>query len=129
MDAYYYNDAAIQAMAGFLIFIVIFSLVIAVLSIVALWKIFDKAGIAGWKSLIPLYNSYCLCKITWGTGWVFLAYLVPIVNFVIVIITQYRLAKVFGKGIGFTLGLIFLAPFFLLALGFGSAEYDELPSI
>jgi Na+/H+-translocating membrane pyrophosphatase len=129
MDAYYYNDAALQAMAATLMFLAVVSLVIGVLCIVALWKIFNKAGIAGWKSLIPFYNTYCLCKITWGTGWVFLAYIVPVVNVVIAIITQYRLAKVFGKGIGFTLGLIFLSPFFLLALGFGSAEYDELPSI
>jgi len=33
-------------------------LVLAVIMIVGLWKIFNKAGEKGWKSLIPIYNSY-----------------------------------------------------------------------
>lgn len=32
-------------------------------------------------------------------------------------------AKSFGKGTGFALGLIFLAPIFWLILGFGDARY------
>ena len=28
-----------------------------VLTLVARWRIFDKAGIAGWKSLIPIYSD------------------------------------------------------------------------
>ena len=27
-----------------------------VLCLIARWKVFDKAGIAGWKSLIPIYS-------------------------------------------------------------------------
>ena len=30
--------------------------------VIALWKIFTKAGIKGWKSLIPIYNLYCAYK-------------------------------------------------------------------
>lgn len=125
----YYDDSAIQALAGIFIFFMIVIAVIAILSIIALWKIFQKADIAGWKSIIPLYNNYCLCKIAWGTGWLFLINFVPLVNIVFLIMTQYRLAKAFGKGIGFTLGLIILSPIFLLILGFGSAEYQALPEI
>jgi hypothetical protein len=33
------------------------------------------------------------------------------------------LAKSFGRGTGFALGLIFLSPIFLLILGFGSDRY------
>ena len=33
-------------------------------------------------------------------------------------------AKVFGKGAGFAIGLIFLNPIFLLILAFGSAQYQ-----
>ena len=36
-----------------------------------------------------------------------------------------RLAKVFGKGAGFTVGLILLSSIFWLILAFGSAEYDK----
>ena len=39
-----------------------------VLTLVARWRIFDKAGIAGWKSLIPIYSDYCTYKIAWRTS-------------------------------------------------------------
>lgn len=38
-------------------------LVCLVLFIIAYWRIFEKAGEAGWKSLIPIYNVYILWKI------------------------------------------------------------------
>ena len=38
----------------------------------------------------------------------------------------YKLAKAFGKGIGFFLGLIVLNPIFMIILGFGSAQYQKL---
>ena len=41
-------------------------LAMAVLMIVAMWRIFAKAGEAGWKAVIPFYNTYILYKITWG---------------------------------------------------------------
>ena len=37
---------------------------------------------------------------------------------------NFKLAKAFGKGIGFFLGLTFLSPIFRLILGFGKAEYQ-----
>ena len=36
---------------------------------------------------------------------------------------MFNLAQVFGRGIGFGFGLLFLAPIFLMILGFGNAEY------
>lgn len=41
--------------------------------------------------------------------------------------TQMKLAKAFGKGGGFALGLIFFSPIFYAILGFGSAEYLGVP--
>ena len=35
----------------------------SILMIISMWMIFEKAGEAGWKSLIPFYNDYILCKI------------------------------------------------------------------
>lgn len=99
------------------------SLAITILMIVAVWKIFSKAGQAGWKSLIPFYSTYTLCKIADGNGWKFLLLLIPIVNIVYAIMVIFRLAKSFGKGIGFGFGLLFLSPIFLLILAFGSASY------
>ena len=39
------------------------------------------------------------------------------------IIVALDLAKVFGRGTGFAIGLIFLTPIFSLILGFGSDTY------
>ena len=36
----------------------IFSFIFLVLLIVAVWNIFENAGVAGWKALIPIYNIY-----------------------------------------------------------------------
>lgn len=41
----------------------IFVLILAILQIVAWWRIFSKAGEAGWKSIIPIYNVIVLFKI------------------------------------------------------------------
>ena len=103
-------------------------LALAVLGIVAMWKIFVKAGEHGWAALIPLYNIYVLFKITWGSGWKFLLMLIPIANIVIGIITLVKLAKAFGKGGGFAVGLIFLSLIFYCILAFGDAEYQGVPA-
>ena len=100
------------------------SLIIAVISIAAMWKIFTKANVPGWGAIIPIYNTYLLFKITFGNGWLFLLLLIPIVNIIALIIADVKLAKAFGKGAGFALGLIFLSFIFLPILGFGSAQYQ-----
>ena len=43
---------------------------------------------------------------------------------VIALISEYKLAKAFGKGFGFFLGLVFLNPIFKMILGFGDAQYQ-----
>ena len=91
--------------------------------LVAGWVVFTKAGEEGWKSLIPIYNLYVLLKIVGRPGWWLILYLIPFVNFVIWIIVSVDLAKSFGKGTGFALGLIFLTPIFYLILAFGDATY------
>ena len=93
------------------------------LTLVAMLKLFVKAGRAGWKCLIPFYNTYCLYDIAWGNGWLFLLMFVPCVNVVVGIMMLFKLAKAFGQGTGFGFGLLFLNTIFILILGFGSAEY------
>jgi hypothetical protein len=103
---------------------VIFGLLVAVLMIVALWKIFTKAGQPGWACLIPIYNIYILCKIVGRPGWWVILMLIPFVNFIIAIILFIDLAKSFGNGVGFGLGLAFLGIIFFPILGFGSSQYQ-----
>ncbi len=94
-----------------------------VLVIAGWWKMFVKAGEAGWKSIIPIYNIIILLKIAGRPAWWVILFFIPIVNVIIVIITYNDVAKSFGKGVGFTVGLILLSPVFVLILGFGSAVY------
>ena len=109
--------------------VTILYLLILAAGIVAVWKIFAKAGEPGWASLIPIYNTYVLFKITWGNGLKFLLLLIPIYNIVVIIQTMSKLAKAFGKSGGFALGLIFLSPVFMLLLAFGDAQYIGLPGM
>ncbi len=120
---YNYDAAYAAASAGILTVYSIIVLAIAVLTIVASWKLFVKAGKPGWASIVPFYSQYCLFDIAWGNGWLFLLSFVPCVNFVIMIMLYLKLAKAFGKGTGFGLGLIFLNTIFMLILGFSDAQY------
>lgn len=102
----------------------IVSLIVAVVCLVAMWKIFVKAGEPGWAAIVPIYNAFVLFKIAWGKGILFLLMCIPVVNFVVLIMVYVKLAKAFGKGTGFAVGLIFLAPIFMCMLGFGDAQYE-----
>ncbi|MGH8909236.1 MAG: DUF5684 domain-containing protein [Egibacteraceae bacterium] len=91
--------------------------------IAAMWKVFVKAGQAGWAAIIPIYNSYIQLKIVGRPWWWLLLYLVPLVNIVIAVIVSMDLAKSFGKGVGVGIGLLLLPFVFFPILGFGSARY------
>lgn len=97
---------------------------IVVLTIVAKWKIYEKAGQPGWVSLIPIYNIYIILKIVGKPGWWLLVMIFfPPVGFFLMIWMINLLSKSFDRGIICTLGLIFLSPLFYLILGFGDAKY------
>jgi len=102
----------------------IFYLAFTILMIAAWWKIFTKAGQPGWACIIPIYNLYVWCKIVGRPWWWVLLMLIPFVNFIILIILIIDLAKSFGKGVGFGIGLLLLAVIFFPILGFGSAQYQ-----
>ena len=102
-------------------------LAVSVLAIIAMWKIFEKAGEPGWAAIIPFYNLYVLFKITWGNGWKFLLLLIPIANIVFYIITMVKLAKAFGKSGGFAVGLVFLSVIFYCILAFDQSQYLGVP--
>ena len=117
-------DALTVATAGFLIVYYIVFLALAILMIVAQWKIFVKAGKPGWASIVPFYNFYCLFDVTFGNGWLFLLTFVPCVGVVMNIIMYVKLEQAFGKSGAFAVGLIFLPYIFMAILGFGDAQYN-----
>jgi len=99
-------------------------LIAIVLLLVAYWKIFVKAGEAGWKCLIPFYNTYTLCRIAGRNGWWFLAFLVPFVNIIVALIIAIDLAKHFGKSTVFgVVGLWLFSLIGFLILGFDKSTY------
>ncbi len=120
----FFEAAADSGDAGGSIIGGIISVALTVLGIIAMWNIFTKAGEAGWKSLIPILNTYTMFKIVYGNGWKFLLLLVPILGEILAIVYLVRLGQAFGKGVGFILGLIFLAPIFIILLGFGKDQYQ-----
>ncbi len=128
------------------------TIAIYVIFVIAEWKIFTKAGEAGWKSLIPVYNVLVQLKFTWkrsallwfvvfcfgfGFGSAFMlsldatkaiigALITIICGIGILILTiriMYYLAVSFGHGFLFTIGLILLPNIFTLILAFGRSRY------
>lgn len=70
------------------------ALAIGILSIIAYWKLFEKAGVEGWKAIIPYYNTFKIAQIATGNdliGWLTVGALVASV--VISVIIQF--AQVF----------------------------------
>ena len=102
---------------------VILYLAIIVLMIIALWKIFVKAGKPGWAAIIPIYNFIVLLEIVGKPTWWIILYLIPIVNIIFLIWTINLLSLSFGKDVGFTIGMLLLSFIFIPVLGFGNAEY------
>lgn len=131
------NDDA-GATAGLAIFsgfFLIIWLAVAVFMIITMWKLFEKAGEPGWKSIIPVYNFWTLCEIAGKPGWwslVILLSFIPIVNFVawigvliVQILVAIELAKAFGKETIWALLLILLPIVGYPMLAFGSAKYTK----
>ncbi len=111
----------------FSVFLLLIGLAMIVAVIVGHWRVFAKAGQPGWASLIPILNILVILKIVKRPTWWIILFLIPIVNIVVLIVVEFDLAKAFGKGIGFALGLVLLSEIFLLILGFGSATYQLEP--
>jgi hypothetical protein len=105
-----------------ILWIVYLAIVVAVIA--AWWMVFTKAGEAGWKSIIPIYNIIVILKIVGREWWWVILMVIPIVNIFVWIIVSLDLAKSFGRGTGFGIGLAFLSPIFGLILGFGSDTYQ-----
>lgn len=113
------SGSAIWLMVG-----LIFYLAIIIIVVAGMWKTFEKAGQPGWAAIVPIYNTYILCKIVGRPGWWVILLLIPYLNLIFWIIVCLDMAKSFARGIGFAVGLILLSPVFFCILGFGSSEYQ-----
>ena len=120
-----YSDPSAGILAGVSSALFIIAVILVVLNILAYWKIFEKAGENGWKSIIPFYNTYTMFKISWGKGLYFFLTFIPFVGIVFEYIALYKLCRCFEKSVGFFVGLLFIRPVFLLIMAFDSSEYTE----
>ena len=103
----------------FLVFIAVYAVLI-----VANWKIYEKAGEKGWKSLIPFYSQYILARISFGNGWLFLLFLIPVVNSIYGIVQALYLCRAFGQDrVGFIILMILFPYIMTLVLAFGGYSY------
>ncbi len=98
-------------------------LAIVVLSLAGLWKVFVKAGKPGWAAIIPFYNLFVMLQVAGKPGWWIILMFIPFVNLIVLIIAMIALAKSFGKGTGFGIGLALLGFIFIPMLGFGDSKY------
>ena len=104
--------------------ILAFWLAFIVAMIASGWKIFTKAKLPGWGILVPIYNVYLQFKLAGHPNWAWWLLLPPVAA-ILLIVANFKIAKKFGKGIGFALGLWFLPIIFYPILAWGDAQYQE----
>ena len=104
-------------------------LVLAIIYIIAMWKMFVKAGRPGWAAIIPFYNLYIILKIAGKPGWWLLLFIIPVVNIIIHAFVSVGLAKAFNRSPAFGIILLWLFSFIgYLILGFGKSVYSGVSS-
>ena len=100
-------------------------LVIAVITLIGFWKVLEKGGESGAWALLWLtgclypFAFWPIAKISGRPAWWSILLYIPIVNIVILIILSIDLAKSFGKGTGYGIGLWLLPFIFYPMLGAG----------
>ncbi|MFY4813583.1 DUF5684 domain-containing protein [Haloarcula sp. AONF1] len=111
------------------IVLLLFNLLIAGIHIAGMWMVFEKADRAGWKAIVPVYNLYVMLQIGGNAWWWLVLLLIPILNIYVLYKIHAGVARTFGRGIGFGLGLTFIGPLFFPLLGFGDYQYRQSGSL
>ena len=143
-----------EALAGGLLILVgivaaIFALTVIRYLLIAIGysKMYRKADIAPWKAFIPVYHTYNNYKLSWNGKMFFLAaalYILlsvlggaealaiqlaviaaGIALMVVTVKQNIKMAKLFGKGTGTGIALIFFPGITSLILGLGKAEFQK----
>ena len=97
---------------------------VLVVMIAAVWKVFTKAGEPGWAVFVPIYNAIVWLRVCGKPAWWIILLIIPLVNIIISLLASLGMAKNFGKGGGFGIGLWLLSPIFILILAFGDAKFQ-----
>ena len=114
--AVYGSNNVTLVFSGVMFAVFFVSILLAIISLVAMIKVYKKLGLPGWGAIVPIYGQWILLKAVDLPGWLSI---LPVANGIAIIVANYRLAGKFGKSAGFGLGLVFLTPIFYMILGFG----------
>lgn len=138
MYDYGYSDygstvsSVLGALAIFIIIVIAISMAVGIVTIIAQWKVYKKAGKGGWEAIIPFYSNWVLVEVAELKWYWFLGFFGPLVlgmipeieflGYLVYLFTTfnvfYNISKKFNKGAGFAIGLTLLTPIFLAILGF-----------
>jgi uncharacterized membrane protein YhaH (DUF805 family) len=116
--------------AGALAAIIVVAAILLVLHIAGFWKTLEKGGEPGAFSLLFLISclypiAYLpMARLTGRPGWWVVLLYIPLVNLVVLAILSIDIARSYGKGTGFGIGLWLLPFVFYPMLGFGDARYQ-----
>ena len=108
---------------------------IAIIKCVAYYRLFEKAGVQGWKALVPVYNLIEVQKVIGKPLWWVALMVVPIINVFILFAIYIEIIKTFGQRKWYQhLAALLFYPFFILYLAFNNdikylGKVDELPKI
>ncbi|MFC2100443.1 signal peptidase I [Bacteroidota bacterium] len=101
----------------------ILTIIFFVLSVIGLWRLFEKAGHPGWIILIPFYNFYIWLKIIKKPLWWYIFILIPFINVFTIMLMVVELVKCFEKYGILEQAVSILFPFIYLPyLGFSPKE-------
>lgn len=95
---------------------------VGIITVIAWWKLFSKAGFSGILAIIPIVNLAVASKIVFDSYWYTLLFAVPVVNVIYAAVLNYKMMKYFECSTLLAVLAIFF-PFFLLFPAFGSNEY------
>jgi signal peptidase I len=103
-----------------LFILILISLLIVVLPCIGLYKLFPKAGVAAWKALVPVYNTWVILEIAKKPKWWFFMQFIPLIGWFFSFVILIEFVKCFGK---FKLyqhaAVVFLGVAYFVYLGFG----------
>jgi hypothetical protein len=120
------NAAAAAVFGGLVLFMLVTLLITYVVVSFLLSRIFKKAGVAGWKAWVPVYNTWTTLELGGQQGWWALVMLVPVVNIVAAVflyIAMYEIGLKFGKDGYFVLWAIFLPIVWYVWLAFDQSTW------
>jgi hypothetical protein len=112
---------------GLTIFVAVILIVTYILMSIMLSRIFRKAGVAGWKAWIPVYNTWKTLELGDQKGWWALVLFIPVLNIVATVflyIAMYYIGIKLGKDGYFVLWAIFLPLVWYVWLAFDKSVWN-----